>query len=238
VNNNPLKNTFSFGTGEGIGVGCGDEIGDDSGETEGIEVGDGTIEGAIVGEVSGDDVGWGVGEGCTVGEGSGVDDGSTVGEGCGVFDGCIDGEETGDEVGSGVELGSIDGEGIIDGSGDGWGVMEGSVEVEGDGSIIAGSSNDWLFCGWEKDLVIKSLKLLSVSSPLPENSSLPPVSIESLLETLLAFLSILLPVAFTGGLDVGVVSLSLAVPQPTLSIVSPFSSVKIAVLSVDKLSSE
>lgn len=77
-------------------------------------------------------------------------------------------------VGSGVFVGV--GEGVFDGVelgvGEGEGVKVGVGEAIGNCSV-----DDELFWGWEKVLTIKSLELLSVSSPFPKNSSAPPVSI-------------------------------------------------------------
>lgn len=75
--------------------------------------------------------------------------------------------------------------------------------------------------------VTKSAPLLSVSSPLPPDSSAPPMSILAPVERLLAFRSMLVPAS---GDVVALVSLSRAVPIPTLSTSSLSASRKTTVL--------
>ncbi len=83
-------------------------------------------------------------------------------------------------------------------------------------SVGCGSSSvgDWPFWGSDSVRTIKSFALLSVSSLLPNKCSIPPRIMEARVEVGDAFLSIL---PFAEGVAAGLVSTSVAVPNPTLS---------------------
>lgn len=126
-------------------------------------------------------------------------------DGLGLTLGLADGLAEGEALGVTEALGLADGEAEALGltNGDGLGVEPG-----------AGSKADRLFCGPGVVRIIKSFGLLSVSSPLPINSSSPPASILVGVEEELAFLSRLWPAL---GLAVVVASESVAAPIPNLS---------------------
>ena len=170
-----------------LGVGVGG-IGDRVGETLGTTVGVGVRVGVELGSV----VGVGLALGSTVGLGSIVGEGLGLGssEGVGVTEGSPVG--VGDKVGVGVSVGVSEGVGLA----------------------IAGSIEDWLFCGCEVVRTTKSAELSSVSSPFPANSSVPPVPILVASEAEFAFLSTL---PLLSGLSIVAVSLAVAEPIPTKS---------------------
>lgn len=130
----------------------------------------------------------------------------------------------------GVGVGSSVGDVVTVGVRVGEGVCVGSLV--GDGAMVGvgtgASRGDALFCGWAIVLRTKSLPLLSESSPLPFNSSVPPILSDSCVDAADAFRSMLPSAA---GVAAGEVSKSVALPSPTLStIVTPLSLYRMSVL--------
>lgn len=131
-------------------------------------------------------------------------------------------------VAVGVMVGAIVGMGVVVGVGVavGAGVIVGvGVEVGvgigvdvgvavGVGMATVGSIVEVAFWGFEISRILKSEALLSVSSPLPSNSSTPPLCIDVGVDVDLALRSILPP---ADGVAADAVSNSVAVPSPTLS---------------------
>lgn len=150
--------------------------------------------GGLPGLGDGEGLGVGVGVGDMSGEGevSGVGEGDAAGVGEGVVSGVGLGLVSGVGLGlaSGVGLGSTVGDGLTTGEGDASGVGDGDGSGVGEGER-AGSTADWEFWGCGTVLPTKSVLLLSVSSPFPANSSLPPEPILVSSEVELAFLSAL-----------------------------------------------
>lgn len=169
-----------------VGVGFGLGVGDGEGLGLGVGLGDGEGEGIGLGDGVGVGVLDGVGEGDNVGVGESVGIGVFVGVTVGVLLGVIAGALLGAMVGA----------------------------LDGVGGIAGGSISDAVFCGCGVFRTTKSFALLSVSSPLPANSSAPPTVIVVEVDVENAFLSILLFVTKAGA---SVVSLSIANPIPTLS---------------------
>lgn len=202
--NLPEKTTSSSGDAEGeaLGVGFGEALG------LGLTLGEGVGLVSALGE----------GDGLTLGKGE------TLGEGvtCGVGDGTMLGSGVGEGEGSSEGIGLGDGEGVASGEALGLG------SALGDGDASGPSSADALFCGFVIVCKTKSFPLLSVSSPFPAVSSVPPLVNDSGVEMLVALRSMLWFVAGTAAL---VDSTKLAVPIPTKStIVSPASLYSVTVL--------
>ncbi len=198
--------------GAGVLVGLGLTVG----VGEGLRVAVGV--GVFVGVKEGDVVG--VGEGVLVGVGVsvlvGVGEGLTVAVGVGVSVGV----GLGDKVPVGVRVGVSLGVGETVSVGDGVSVSVGVTPATGSTALAK-------FWGWEPARTTKSLALLSVSSPFPANSSPPPLPIDSAVELLLAFRS-MLPLA--EGVAAAAPSTSPAVPIPTLSMTASVSSINSTVL--------
>lgn len=116
-------------------------------------------------------------------------------------------------VGDRVKLGVIDG--VVEGVGELVGVKLGVAE-----GVSIGSREDEFFCGPGTVLSTKSKELLSVSSPFPINSSIPPVAIVIDVEELFAFLSTLVPPAGSVR-EVPSPNVVPGVPKLTASIIVP-----------------
>lgn len=156
-------------------------------------------------------VGVGVCVGVEVAVGVGVFVGVLVGVGVsvGVFVGVGLGVSVGVFVG--VSVGVVVGVCVGVSVGDSLGVMAGVSDGVGAGG---GSIDERLFCGSASVRNTKSFVLLSVSSPLPSNSSAPPTPSVVLVEVGEAFRSML---PLDEGVATGSVSKSAAFPMPTLS---------------------
>ena len=153
----------------------------------------------------------------------GLGEGSSDGWALGLAEGDADGDSVGLALGEadGIADGDADGEALGDaeGSSDGLGLAD--SEAEGAGEAVGVSADDEAVCGCEASLKIKSLTLLSVSSPLPLSAS--AVNMLSAVDPELAFLSTLL---FASGAVKVVPSVKplAAVPKATASTIVPVSS--------------